>query len=575
MPLDAVCLTAVADELRGRLVGGRVDKIHMPARDDVLFSLRASGGNARLLISASNNMARAHITAAARENPAAPPMFCMLLRKHLSGARLADIEQPQMERTLLFHFDASDEIGVVARKTLAAELMGRHSNVILVGPDGRIVDCIKRVDAEMSERRQVLPGLFYHLPPGQDKRDPLATDEAEWARLLAAKPPEQPLDDWLMKLFSGLSPLVCREIAHRARTGGALETVLAWRTMALERRFTPCLLEDGDGPVDFSYWPVTQYGGQYTRRRTDGFSALLDAYYTGRDARARMKSSAQATAKTLVTLRDRLRRKLAVQRTEWEAARDRERLREYGDILTAHLHLLAPGMREAALHDFYHGEDVVIPLDPRLSPQQNAARYYKDYRRAKTAEETLVREMEKGRAEADYLDSVLDALDRAEIPAELREIMEELAQGGYIKRRREKNPRKEAPSPPLRFVSSSGVPILAGRNNRQNDFLTMKTAARGDLWLHTQKIPGSHVIVPLGGAEPDDVTLREAAVIAATLSQASASPKVPVDYTRAAHVKKPPGAKPGMVTYERFKTVLAAPDKALVERLRDRANCAK
>jgi predicted ribosome quality control (RQC) complex YloA/Tae2 family protein len=452
--------------------------------------------------------------------------------------------------------------------------MGRHSNLILIGPDGRIVDCLRRVDMEMSERRQVLPGLFYHLPPGQGKRDPLTTDEAAWAALATGRPPGQPFDDWLLQTFAGLPPLLCREIVHlaggpSAEDDACLRAALAWRSEVLARHFTPWLLMEGDGAVDFSYRPVTQYGALYTARRADSFSQMLDVFYATRDARERMRAGAQEMTKLVTTLRDRARRKAAAQQLEWEKTQTRERLREYGDLLMANLYRVEPGRRTITVPDFYHGGETEIPLNPQWTPQRNAAQYYKDYRRAKTAEAVLAEQMAAGKRESEYLDSVLDALERASSRQDLQEIAEELTQGGYLKAAKSR-PRRDARLPasqPMRFVSSAGVTLLAGRNNRQNDALTMKTAARNDIWLHAQKIPGSHVIIRLDGAPPDDATLEEAAVVAATLSRAGGASKVPVDYTRVSRVKKPPGAKPGMVIYDDYKTLVVRPDKERLQRL--------
>ncbi|MDR3207131.1 MAG: NFACT family protein [Oscillospiraceae bacterium] len=569
MPLDAVCLMALRGELEQALSGARVDKVYMPAREEVHLSLRTAGGHRRLLLSAGGNQPRVHLTEAARENPAAPPMFCMLLRKHLTGARLAAIEQPALERALSFRFDATDELGEPCRKTLVCELIGRHSNLILCDPDERVIDCVKRVDAEMSERRQVLPGLFYRQPPTQEKQNPLDTGEDVWRALLASASPDTDWDSWLLARFNGLSPLVCRELAARARDGGpeALwASVSDWRARVRAGQFEPWLLLDGENPVDFSYLPITQYGGQYTCLRADSFSHMLDTCYAERSRREQLKARAQDMTRLLATLRDRARRKLTLQQTELEQTKDRERLREYGDILMANLHAVPRGVASVTLEDFYRGGQVAVALNPALSPQQNAARYYKDCQRAKTAQQTLRVQLEKGETELAYLESVLEALARAADPRDVQEIRQELAQEGYLREPKGKRPAKPTPSVPLRFVSSTGQPFLAGRNNRQNDQLTLKQAARGDLWLHTQKIPGAHVLIP-GGA-PDETTLLEAARVAATLSQAAKSPKVPVDYTRVAHVKKPPGAKPGMVIYDNFKTLLVEPDSKLLERLR-------
>ena len=572
MPLDAVCLSAVRQELEDTLIGARADKIFMPGREEVHIAMRAPKGNVRLLLSSGGGHARAHLTETAAENPPSPPMFCMLLRKHLTGARLTAVEQPPLERVLCFHFDATDEMGHPCRKTLICELMGRHSNLILQGPDGRVIDCLKRVDIEMSERRQVLPGLFYRWPPGQDKKDPLQTTEDGWRTMIEAAPPDTVWDDWLLKCFSGISPLVCRELAARAADStkeSFLEQVLEWRTLVLSGKWEPWWLFEDDRPADFCYMPVVQYGDRYKTVRAESFSQLLDAFFTQRDRHGQLKARAQDMNRLLVRLRDRATRKLAIQEQELAETKRRERLRECGDLLMAHLSVVPVGAASVTLTEFSGESQREIRLNPALSPQQNAAKYYKDYRRAKTAEASLVVQMANGREELAYLDSVLDALSRIQNTRDLLDIRQELVQGGYLRdNTRAKRTMKGSESEPWRFVSSTGTDFSAGRNNRQNDMLTFKMSSKGDIWLHTRNIPGSHVIIYTSGGDPDDTTLHEAAQVAATLSQAAGSSKVPVDYTRVAYVKKPPGAKPGMVTYDKYKTLIVEPDKNRVEQLR-------
>ncbi len=573
MPLDAIFMQAVCAELRGTLLGARADKIFMPGRAEAHLLLRAPSGSFRLLISTGARHPRAHLTSVSAENPAAPPMFCMLLRKHLQGARLADITQPPRERVLSFVFDATDELGSPCRKTLVAELMGRHSNLILLDGDDRILDCLVRVDAEMSEARQVLPGLFYHLPPGQQKHDPVETEELE--RLLAEAPPDTRACDFLLDTFCALPPLVCRELVFLA--GGAPDARLGeldllpvlrdWQTRVRRADFAPILLSDGDKPADFSYVPIAQYGDLYTAARRESFSALLDEFYTRRDQAEAMAARAQDTRKTLTTLRDRLRRKLLLQEEEYRETQNRDVLRQKGDLLMAYAAQVPSGAGAVKLPDFEDGHEVDISLDPARSPQQNAARYYRDYRRAKAAEASLTEQMTRGREELLYLESVLEALSRLTSARELSELRDELAAAGLLKKSAAGKKQKEKPLGPLRFVSSAGLPILAGRSGRQNDILTLKEAAKTDIWLHAQKVPGTHVILRTDGRPPDEASLHEAAVIAVTLSGAREAPKAPVDYTEIRHVKKPQGAKPGMVVYDPYKTLVAAPDRALLERL--------
>lgn len=560
MPLDAICLTAVANELRKKLDGAKITKALQPSRDEVHLMLHSRGDNLRLLLSASQQNPRAHFTGISRENPAVPPMFCMLLRKHLTGGRFKAVTQPPLERALIFELECTDEMGAHTEKKLVCEIMGRHSNIILVGNDGRIIDCLRRVDSEMSEKRQVLPGMFYHLPPVQEKLDFLDMAESDVKCLWGAKSSDLDTDKWLLNTFNGLSPLICRELAVR----GMPESLFELRRMAADKAFSPYMLLEDGRPRDFSFMDITQYGGIYQVRPCADFSSMLDEFYTERDIRAQMAQKAQALIKRASANRDRITRKLALQRQELSQARDRERLRERGDLLMANLHLIKRGDETVTVTDFYSDSqaETEIKLDPKRSPQQNAAKYYKDYAKAKNAEALLEGQITKGETEIEYWESVIEELQRASSDRELQEIRDELAPRGV------KAGKKEKLSAPMEFVSSEGVRIYAGRNNRQNDLLTFRLSDRNDIWMHTQKIPGCHVIVEAGAEQPGDQTLLEAAMIAAVFSKGKDSPKVPVDYTRVRYVKKPPGANPGMVIYDKFKTILVSPDEGSVGKIR-------
>ncbi len=584
MPFDAVFLHALTGELSLRAVGAKVDKVQMPSRDTVLLQLRSREGSSRLLIAIGASHCRIHFTDSAPENPASPPMFCMLLRKHLVGGRITGITQPPSERMVDLALECTDELGERSEKHLIAELMGRNSNLILTGPDGRIIDCLRRVDYEMSEKRQVLPGLFYHLPPAQEKLDPLTADGEALARALPAPGEHKKADAWLLSTFSGLPPLICREIAFRF--SGEVDpdmglwdedrrrSFLAHLNSSFDRLragdFTPELLLRGGAAADFTYTPILQYGDYMECRPYPSFSALLDEFYASRDQADRMRQKSQTMVKSITNLRDRTARKLANQRKELAATHDRDRLRQLGDIVTANLHRITRGQTRLTAEDFYDPEmrQIDIPLSPTLSPQQNAAKFYKDYTRAKNAEKYLTEQLSRGEAELDYLTSILDELARAESDRDLAEIRAELVSGGYIRETGGRKKMKLPPSQPMRFRSSEGFLIHVGRNNRQNDQLTLKFAQKSDLWLHTQKIHGSHVIVECGGRAPGDETVTEAAMLAAYYSQARESQNVPVDYTPVRFVKKPAGAKPGMVIYTTCSTAFVTPDPALVEALR-------
>ena len=585
MPLDALCLSGVVAELKPILTGAKIDKVHQPGRDEMILALRLGRGNGRLLLSASPNHPRLQMTELSRENPDAPPMFCMLLRKHLMGGRILSVEQPHLERIVELRLEVLDELGDRKERRLILEAMGRRANLVLVDDQGRIVDCLRRVDGDMSAQRQLLPGLFYRLPPAMEKADPTALDGGEWLRRVEQAPGESRVDHWLLDTFGGWSPLVCREIAFRAggrvdvtfdelgpqgrvRVGEAAEALL--KTVR-ENNFTPTVISVEKRPKDFTFFPAEQYeeAGECTAYPT--FSALMDRFYEQRENQERIRQKGQDLIRSVTNARDRTARKIANQQRELEATQDRERLRQFGDIITSNLHAMERGMATLRAMDFYapDGGEVEIKLDPLLTPQQNAAKYYKEYNKAKTAEEMLTIQLEKGRRELDYLNSVLENITLAEGERDLQEIRQELADTGYLRRQIKGKDKGRRLSPkPMEFRSTAGLRISVGKNNMQNDLLTCKQAFKSDIWFHTQKIHGSHVILWTGGAQPDLQSLNEAACLAAWFSQGRESGKVPVDYTPVKYVKKPAGARPGMVVYTTYETAWVTPDESLVKRLR-------
>ena len=586
MPLDALCLSGLVSELRSAIVGGKIDKIHQPGRDEVILALRTPAmGNVKLLLSANPSHPRAQLTQISRENPDVPPMFCMLLRKHLTGGRILEITQPPLERAVDIRLETLDELGDRTERRLVLECMGRHSNLILLDAQGRITDCLRRVDADMSARRQVLPGMFYRLPPTQQKQDPTALDRQGLEALLNAAPEEAQADKWLLDTFGGLSPLVCRELAHRA--GGATDVRLnvlgesgrkalldgleALLSNAKAGRFAPTMLLKEERPSDFTFFPVEQYGSLVTCRPYPSFSEMLDRFYEQRENLERVKQKGQDLIRSVTNARDRVRRKIALQEQELLATLDRDRLRELGDIITSNFYAMERGMTGLHTMDFYdpEGKEIDIKLDPLLTPQQNAAKYYKDYNKAKTAEEMLTVQLDKGRKELDYLNSVLENIKLAEGERDLQEIRQELTDTGYLRRAsKAKGREKRVSSKPMEFRSTAGLRISVGKNNTQNDLLTCKQAYKSDIWFHTQKIHGSHVILWTEGGQPDLQSLNEAACLAAWFSQAREGGKVPVDYTPVKFVKKPAGARPGMVVYTTYETAWVTPSEELVRALR-------
>ena len=573
MPLDALCLTAVAAEIRAAVQGGKIDKIYQPTRDEVVLYIRGPAGNVRLLLSANPGHPRAHLTERNRENPEQPPMFCMLLRKHLQGARILELNQPPLERILDFNLETLDELGDRVERRLVLEAMGRSANLLLLDGEGRIVDCTRRVDGDIARgQRQLLPGLFYRQPPTVDKLNPF-TLEPEELRLVLANPLGKAWDKLLLDSFTGLSPLVARELAFRAGDDSeklAAELEKLGKSVE-ENHFTPYLLVREGKPVDFTFLPVLQYGPETESIPRESFSALLDDFFSDRESAERVRQRGQDLVKSVTSARDRTARKLGNQARELEATKNRERLRELGDILTSNLHLMEKGMSTFRTMDFYdpEGGEVDIPLDPLLTPQQNAAKYYKEYNKAKTAEEMLTIQIEKGEKELEYLNSVLENIALAEGEKDLQEIRQELTETGYLRRPKTAAKRaKKVSGKPMEFRSSSGLRISVGKNNSQNDLLTTKLAYKSDIWLHTQKIHGSHVILWLEGGEADAQSLTEAAQLAAYFSQARDGSKVPVDYTPVKYVKKPAGARPGMVVYTTYQTAVVEPDAELAKKLR-------
>lgn len=573
MAFDATFLSAVLEEVREKAIGARIEKIHQPSRDTLILHLRCRDSREKLLFAANPTAPRLHFTSASPENPAEPPMFCMLLRKHLSGARLAEICQPPMERMASFTFDCTDEMGFPVQKRLVAELMGRTCNLYLIGPDGRILDCLRRIGLDESTRRAALPGLNYQMPEPVEKADFHGLTEEDYGKLLRGAGADL-LADRLMDTLGGLSPLVCREAAlfaageTDARLEGRDPEALGEKLYLFFREHgghpAPYYYALADGtPKQFAFCPIRQYG---ECRTAESFGGLLDMYYTVRDRKDAMRQKSQAVKKTVTNLCQRIDRKLAIQHRELEATYDRERLRQLGDILTANIHRIVKGQTAVECEDFYDEEmkTISVPISPILSPQQNAAKFYKDYSRMKNAEKELTRQIALGQEELQYLRSVLEELNRADSEAELEEIRQELQQGGYLKTESGRRRPKQGKLPPMKFTSTDGYPIYVGRNNRQNDELTFKLARKDDIWCHASKVHGSHVIISCGGTRPPDNTVTQAAQLAAYYSETTGGQNIPVDVTAVKQVKKIPSGKPGMVIYHTYRTVIANPYKDIV-----------
>lgn len=573
MPLDAILLSALTKELFQKLVGGRIDKVQMPERDALLLSVRGQGENLRLLISSAVGSARMHFTASSFENPAEPPMFCMLLRKHLVGARIVSLTQPEGERMVIMELDTRDEMGVLTEKKLVAELMGRSSNIILVGSDGNIIDCARRMDFGGDAQRRLLPGMIYRLPPKQGKTGFFAVSGDERARLWRLSEQTAPAEKRLMDTFSGLSPLVCRELSYRCYgdTENMPEAMEALSESVTAGDFTPYMLSRNGEPFDYSFMRVSQYGRAAEGEEYRSFSELLDAFYSKKDRAESLRRKGRDLSHSVRTARDRTARKLDARRQELDKTAGREELRRSADLITANMYRMKKGNTVLTCDDFYTDGSprTDIRLDPLKTPQQNAAAMYREYNKLKTAEGCLGELIAENEKQLDYLNSVLDEIERAESEKDLADIRRELNDAGVIKKQRKGGkPDRSKPQGPSRFVSSDGFEILVGRSNSMNDELTAKTARRTDYWLHAQKIHGSHVIIRCNDEIPPERTIEEAAGLAAYYSQARAAGRAAVDYCMAKYVKKPSGAMPGFVIYTDYKTVIAEGNEALAEKLK-------
>ncbi len=582
MALDGAFLHAVKNELQP-LVGGRIEKIHQPSREEVIISIRTRSGSKKLYISANAGSARVHITEKPVDNPQTPPMFCMLLRKRLGSGKLMAIRQDGLERILFLDFECVNELGDIVTVTIACEIMGRCSNLILIDHEGKVIDSIKRVDEEMSRERMVLPGMRYTMPPRDQRLNFLTAEPEEIVSRLREVPPAE-LSKALIRVFEGISPVLAREWTFFAGRGTELRSntidgdqldrllfdIKRTKQLLTDGECCFCAAGDRDGMLkDFSFIRLNQYGNLMLTKELSSASELLDYFYFERDRAARTKQRANDLFKLLVNLTERTSRRISAQQHELAACAEKDTFKLWGDLISANIYRIQKGDATAVVENFYDEEcpTVEIELDIRKTPAQNAQKYYAEYKKCVTAEEKLAGQIEKGQEELQYLDSVFDALTRAEAENDIIQLRLELAEQGYIRSTGGKNKPPKA-LPPIEYKSSDGYTILVGRNNHQNDQLTLKFAEKTDMWLHTQTITGSHVIIVTDGETPPDKTIEEAAVIAAVNSKGRNSTLVPVDYCLARYVKKPSGAKPGKVIFTNYKTAFVKPDIELEQSLR-------
>ncbi len=570
MAVDGAFLYLLTKEL-GEIVNCKIDKIHQPSRDELVFLLRKAGFSDRLFVSIKSGRARIGLSSERPENPAQPPMFCMLLRKHLTGAKIVEITQEGFERIITIHLSALNEMGDTVSFSLVCELISNQANLILVDQNGKIVDAMRRSDIETA-KRIIHPGASYVAPEKQQKLSLLENDARFIADSVFAQT-NTTCQKAFINCIDGISPLIAPEISFSAQvqdcTTNELTTEQKERFMlcvaelqkTLKSGGKPTIILKDNVPFDFSYMPITQYGSEYKLKVADSFSSLLDGFYGALDKNDRIKNYSQEISRLLKNTENRIIKKIQIRSSDLKKTENREQLRIFGELIKANLHLIKAGEEKAYVQNYYDDnlEFIEIPLNPALSPAQNAAKYFKDYKRANTARQLLTKLIEEDGKELAYIESVADALSRAENVSDINEIKEELMLSGYL--RRQKISRKATEQNKFtEFESKEGFKILVGKNNRQNDLLTTKIAQKNDMWFHTKNIPGSHVIVFCAGQELSEETVIFAAKLAAKNSKAKDSASVPVDYTPVKFVKKPAGAKPGMVIYTTNKTVYVTPE---------------
>lgn len=588
MAFDAGMLACVLREIREKSLGARIEKVFQPEWDEIVLQIRSTEGGKRLLINAGSNNPRIGFTSEQKENPLTPPMLCMLLRKHLQGAKLTDVRQAGFERVAILEFETRDEMGFSAKRFLIAEIMGKYSNLIFTDGEQKVISSLRTVDFSTSSLRQVLPGMRYELPPKQDKQNPLEATPEQFASLLSGAPADRPADKWISSSFLGVSAAVAREAVHLASgrvdtpVGECDGTRLSDAFFGIIDRirngnFSPCMILRDGKPVEYAFCPLTQYGSGFETRNFEGAGEMLDAFFGSRDREQYLRQRASDILRILTGADTRIRRKLELQRAELAECEHGAEYKKYADLITANLYALKRGMTRAELTDWESvGEDgnyavVAVTLDGRISPAANAQRYYKKYAKSKNAKVELTKQISIGEEELRYIDTVFDALTHAEGAADLSEIREELYRSGYASRMKNFTASRKPSVPAVaRFRTGGGFRVLCGKNNVQNEYITHKLAGKNDYWFHVKNLPGSHTVLLCNGEEPSEQDFTEAAEIAAFYSKGSEGSRVEVDYTLARNVKKPAGSKPGFVIYHTNWSCVVTPDGEKIRAMREK-----
>ncbi len=584
MPFDGSVVNSIVHELNETLVNGKIDKVYQPEKDELLIYIRSYKDTRKLLLSASSTFPKVHLTEKNKSNPTVAPSFCMLLRKHLLGGRIIAVRQPEFERIIEIDIDSFDELGYSTHKTLIAEIMGRHSNIIFIDkPTRKIIDSIKRVSFEISSVREVLPGREYEYPPSGEKTSPLDVPKSSFLEGIAKIPGSIKAEKYLLSAYNGISPAAARDICLKAGIDADIDLTQcndellnrlyaafsSFQQSILSASFSPNIVYKEGKAADFSCFELDIYKG-YDRQGFASISETVERFYHEKDQKDRMKQKSGDIHKIITNRLDRCHKKLEILSGELQEAADSEKYKIYGDLIMSNIYDLQKGQEKTRLQNYYSpdGEYIEIKMDTQLTPSANAQRYYKHYNKSKNAINKINVQIEENKQEIMYLETQLDNLDKCTEELELEEIRNELAEQGYIKAKKAAKNKKVKASNPMRFISSTGFEIYVGKNNVQNDYLTLKFAVNQDIWLHTKDIPGSHVIIKTEGKDVDDSTLQEAANLAAFYSKGKMSSKVPVDYTRRKNVKKPNGAKPGMVIYENYFTIYITPDEEKINKMK-------
>ena len=574
MAFDGITIAAMVQELKEKLDGGRINKIAQPEADELMVTARGTGGQYRLLLSASASLPLLYLTSKNRISPLTAPNFCMLLRKHIGSARIAEIRQPGLERAVEFQLEHLNELGDPCKKILIMELMGKHSNLIFCDDKQMILDSIKHVSSHMSSVREVLPGRDYFLPQTQEKLDPLTVTQEEFSEKVCRKPCN--ISRAIYTSLTGLSPVIAEEICYRASIDGSdaaqslddtailhlYHTFLRMMEDVTACRFQPNIIYRDDEPVEYAVFPLTQFGPEYHTVFFESVSEMLETYYASRDQITRIRQKSSDLRRIVQTALERNRKKLFLQEKQMKDTEKKEKYRIYGELINTYGYGVEEGAKSFRALNYYTNEEITIPLDPTMSPSENSKKYFDRYGKLKRTEEALTEQIADTENEIEHLESISNALDIALAESDLSQIKQELTEYGYIKKHYsgKKGQKMQTKSKPFHYISSDGYDIYVGKNNYQNDELTFKFASGNDWWFHAKKMAGSHVVVKSKDGEMPDRVFEEAGRLAAYYSKGRTAPKVEIDYIQKKHVKKSGGAKPGFVVYYTNYSLMASPD---------------